>query len=260
MQPVQTAQHGPLADRLVDGVSRRQIDRQRTAAPDKDFQPVRFGKVMFQVIALLADAQEQFLGPRTGPLLLGARYLLCEDQLGPAHRIIGIEIAFVVEHEARNRINQQYARKEKGEVAVNGPAPFPHGGHKRPCPHDVQNFLFQNFITPAVHMVERKVFLAFFGFAVGDTGTEVGDTLFGAAGNRFAAGLMFSAASGFALAVLPGDLVLEPQLPLGKVSLVDPVFDQRARHPHDVVHAFGLEAADLLSGFNADHLRIVGSH
>lgn len=34
---------------------------------------------MFQVIALLADAQEQFLGPRTGPLLLGARYLLCED-------------------------------------------------------------------------------------------------------------------------------------------------------------------------------------
>ncbi len=31
---------------------------------------------MFQVIALLADAQEQFLGPRTGPLLLGARYLL----------------------------------------------------------------------------------------------------------------------------------------------------------------------------------------
>ena len=109
-------------------------------------------------------------------------------------------------------------------------------------------------------MVERKVFLAFFGFAVGDTGTEVGDTLFGAAGNRFAAGLMFSAASGFALAVLPGDLVLEPQLPLGKVSLVDPVFDQRARHPHDVVHAFGLEAADLLSGFNADHLRIVGSH
>lgn len=26
-------------------------------------------------------------------------------------------------------------------------------------------------------MVERKVFLAFFGFAVGDTGTEVGDTL-----------------------------------------------------------------------------------
>ena len=158
-------------------------------------EKTRFGKVMFQVIALLADAQEQFLGPRTGPLLLGARYLLCEDQLGPAHRIIGIEIAFVVEHEARNRINQQYARKEKGEVAVNGPAPFPHGGHKRPCPHDVQNFLFQNFITPAVHMVERKVFLAFFGFAVGDTGTEVGDTLFGAAGNRFAAGLMFGAAS-----------------------------------------------------------------
>ena len=38
------------------------------------------------------------------------------------------------------------------------------------------------------------------------------------------------------------------------------VFDQRARHTDEVVHAFGLEGADLFARFDPDDLCVVGTH
>lgn len=78
--------------------------------------------------------------------------------------------------------------------------------------------------------------------------------------HRFAAGLLFRAASGLALPVLFGELVFDLPLPFGQVGFVDAVFDQRARHTDEVVHAFGLEGADLFARFDSDDLCVVGTH
>lgn len=108
-------------DRLVDSLSRRDIDHQRGASLQEDLQLPGLREVELREVLLLIQRTEQLQHPfARHPLLSGQ--VVSDPELRPSDHVLRVDVVAVVHEQPRKGVNQDHPGKEERQVAVQPPA------------------------------------------------------------------------------------------------------------------------------------------
>ena len=124
MQSVETAQYRAFFHRFVISLPRLGVHCQRRAAFDKHLHGVLFREIMLGVVVTLAQVIEQIEHVRFGKVCFRFRKIPCDSVFFLCNTVIGVKVAFVVQHDAGESINENDPCKKERKISMQNVTPF----------------------------------------------------------------------------------------------------------------------------------------